>query len=212
MANSNVIPFRRPPPERSASHALLGWTETFRWFWARSLDRLDDYLATLKGTKMNDLKIDAPAGEPVLYMTRTLNAPRALVWKALSEPEHVIAWWGPHGHKNRVLAFDFRVGGRWSIETTTGTGQVIVFFGDFVEIDKPEKVTQTFSFDQLPPGVHSVDSVVLEDHGDKTVYRATSTLPDLAARDGMLASGMEVGVREGFERLDAMLEDWKAHA
>ena len=72
--------------------------------------------------------------------------------------------------------------------------------------DKPVKVTQTFSFDQLPEGAHSIDSVVLEDHGDKTVYRATSTLPDLASRDGMLASGMETGVVEGFERLDAMLE------
>jgi len=64
----------------------------------------------------------------------------------------------------------------------------------------------------LPEGAHSVDTVVLEDHGDKTVYRASSTFPDIASRDGMMASGMEVGVREGFERLDQMLEEFKAHA
>jgi uncharacterized protein YndB with AHSA1/START domain len=214
MSRDNVIPFRRRTPERQPRLVPSRWAEAFRWFWSGTLDRLTFYLDVLKEKEltMSDLKIEAPASEPVITMTRTLNAPRALVWKALSEPEHVIAWWGPHGHSNRVLEFDFRVGGRWRIETRTSDGEVIVFFGEFLEIEKPVKVTQTFSFDQLPPGMHSVDSVTLEDHGETTVYRAHSTLPDLAARDGMLASGMEVGVREGFERLDAMLEDWKADA
>lgn len=210
----NIIPFRRRRRARQRlARRPMDWT-AWRRFWSGSLDRLTDYLVELKAkeTEMADLKIIAPEGEPVIIMTRTLNAPRALVWKALSEPEHVVRWWGPHGHKNRALAFDFRVGGKWKIETTTGDGQVIVFFGDYLEIEKPQKVTQTFSFDQLPEGVHSVDSVVLEDHGDRTVYRATSTMPDLASRDGMLASGMETGVVEGFERLDAMLEEFKAKA
>jgi uncharacterized protein YndB with AHSA1/START domain len=188
------------------------WLESYRRFLDASLDRLGDYVGFLKqkGTEMDDLEIKAPVGEPIVTMTRTFDAPRALVWKALSEPEHVVRWWGPHGHKNRALEFDFRVGGKWKIESTLPDGQVIVFFGEFLEIVKPEKVTQTFSFDQLPEGAHSVDTVVLEDHGDRTVYRATSTLPDVASRDGMMASGMEVGVREGFERLDQMLEEFKA--
>ena len=160
---------------------------------------------------MDDLQIKAPVGEPFIVITRTLNAPRALVWKALSEPEHAARWWGPHVHKNRVLEWDWRVGGKWRIESAMPEG-VIVFFGEYREILEPEKVTQTFSFDQLPEGAHSIDSVVLEELGDRTVYRATSTLPDVASRDGMLASGMEVGVREGFERLDRMLEEFKADA
>jgi uncharacterized protein YndB with AHSA1/START domain len=159
---------------------------------------------------MHDLKIEAPKDEPIIVMTRTFNAPRELVWKAISEPEHAVRWWGPHSHKNKVLKWDWRVGGEWSIESTMPDGGKIVFFGEYREIQKPEKVTQTFSFDQLPPGAHSVDMVILEDHGDKTVYRATSRVPDFESRDGMLASGMEVGVIEGFERLDAMLEEFKA--
>ena len=210
-----IIPFRSRGRARGR---LVGRIPTDGraqlWFWSRTMDRLTDYLVALKSreTEMPDLKIIAPEGEPVVIMTRTLNAPRALVWKALSEPEHVVRWWGPHGHRNRALEFDFRVGGRWRIETTTGEGHVIVFFGEYRVIEKPVKITQTFSFDQLPEGAHSVDTVVLEDHGDRTVYRATSTLPDLASRDGMLASGMETGVVEGFERLDAMLEAFKAGA
>ena len=217
-----VISFRRFLARRRQRERELrslyppsgGWLEHYRRFLGASLDRLGDYLGLLKqkGTEMDDLEIKAPVGEPILIMTRTLDAPRALVWKALSEPEHVVRWWGPHGHKNRVLEFDWRVGGKWKVETTTPEGDVIVFFGEYREINKPEKVTQTFSFDQLPQGVYSVDTVVLEDQGDKTVYRASSTFPDIASRDGMIASGMEVGVREGFERLDQMLEEFKAHA
>ena len=166
----------------------------------------------MSATVTTELKIEAPADKPIMIMTRTFNAPRALVWKAMSEPQHVIRWWGPHGHVNKVLAFDFRVGGKWRIETTTPEGHAIQFFGEFREIRAPEKLTQTFSFDRLPEGAHSVDTVVLEDHGDRTVYRATSILPDIVSRDGMIASGMKTGVREGFERLDAMLEEFKRQA
>lgn len=161
---------------------------------------------------MDDLKLETPADEPIVTMTRTLNAPRALVWKALSEPQHVIRWWGPHSHKNRVIEFDWRVGGKWKIETTTPEGEVIVFRGEYREIVPPERVTQTFRFGDMPDEQYSLETLVLEDHGDKTVYRATSRMPDFASRDGMIASGMEIGVREGFERLDAMLEEFKAQA
>ena len=202
---ADIIPFR---PRFGTA-----WKNTFRLFWNASLNRLNDYLTIMqKETKMDDLKIEAPVGQPFMTMTRTFNAPRALVWKALSEAEHAVRWWGPHGHKNRVLQWDWKVGGKWKIETTTGDGAVIVFFGDYLEIEKPVKVSQTFSFDQLPPGAHSVDTVELEDVGGKTIYRAHSTLPDVESRDGMMATGMETGVREGFERLDDMLEEWKVTA
>lgn len=161
---------------------------------------------------MHDLKIEAPDGKPVILMTRTFNAPRALVWKAISEPEHAVRWWGPHGHRNKVLKWDWRVGGEWSIESTMPDGNVITFFGEYREIRKPETVTQTFAFDGLPPGVHSVDTVELIEEGGRTIYKATSIAPSMEARDGMIASGMEVGVVEGFERLDAMLEEWTAPA
>jgi uncharacterized protein YndB with AHSA1/START domain len=86
----------------------------------------------------------------------------------------------------------------------------ITFFGEFLDIAKPERITQTFSFDQLPPGMHSVDTVELIEKDGRTIYQAKSVFPDVTSRDGMLASGMETGVVEGFERLDQMLEEWKA--
>ena len=210
MRTGKILPFHRRAPIPRTLAGLFGHEQQL----SQSLDRLTRYLETLdlKGLTMDDLHYEIPADRPVLILTRTFNAPRALVWKALSEPDHVVRWFGPHRHRNRVLEFDWRVGGKWKIETTTPEGHVIVFFGEYREILAPETVTQTFSFDALPPDAYSVDTVVLEDHGERTVYRATSILPDIAARDGMLASGMDTGVREGFARLDAILEDFKAEA
>jgi uncharacterized protein YndB with AHSA1/START domain len=202
---ANIVPFRPRSGE--------GWKHTLRLFWNASLNRLSDYLTIMqKETKMHDLKIDAPVGKPFVTITRTFNAPRALVWKALSEAEHAIRWWGPHRHKNRILEWDWRVGGNYKIESIIDDSTKIVFFGDYLEIEAPSKVVQTFSFDQLPPGAHSVDAVTLTEKDGKTIYTNVSTLPDVESRDGMLATGMETGVVEGFERLDQMLEDWKVSA
>ena len=210
MPKDNIIPFRR---KRDGERCRLPEPLRAAWqqFWNTSLDRLALYAEKLsEDTKMNDLKIDAPAGQPVIKMTRSFNAPRALVWKAMSEPEHVVRWWGPHDHRNRALEFDFRVGGKWRIESTMSGGEVMNFFGEFREIEAPRLLTQTFAFDGLPEGMFSIDTVELEEVDGRTIYRATSLMPDLASRDGMLESGMETGVVEGFERLDAILEEFKA--
>jgi uncharacterized protein YndB with AHSA1/START domain len=202
-----VIPFRprRSPPRPD-------WLEGWRRVWLESLDRLDLYLnqLTRQEREMDDLRINAPAGEPIFTFTRSFNAPRELVWRAMSQPEHVVAWWGPHGYTNEVLEFDFRVGGKWRVKTTMPDGATITFFGDYLEIEKPTRIVQTFSFDQLPPGAHSVDTVELEERDGVTIYKGHSKFADVASRDAMIASGMEGGMREGFERLDELLEDWQA--
>jgi uncharacterized protein YndB with AHSA1/START domain len=222
MPGDKIIPFMRflalrMQRERQLPVSLApvrSWLVAYRRFWDVSLDRLTDYLKILKekGTEMHDLKIIAPPGEPTMLMTRSFDAPRALVWKAMSEREHVIRWFGPHGHKNRVLEFDWRVGGKWKIETTTGDGQAMIFHGEYREIAAPETVTQTFSIEGMYGGQYSVDTMTLQEIGGKTMYIAMSRLPDVESRDGMIASGMETGVVEGFERLDQMLEEFKVEA
>ncbi|RYE88745.1 MAG: hypothetical protein EOP19_00390 [Hyphomicrobiales bacterium] len=224
------LPYRKEPPAwrdmariislgafraRLRTRAIpVVWLETYRRFWGESLDRLTDYLDTLsKERKMSDkkdLNIDAPAGEKFMVLTRTFNAPRSLVWKALSQPEHIIRWWGPHGHANKILHFDWRVGGSWRIQSSMADGMVIVFHGDYREIEPEWKTVQTFAVEGMYDGAYSVESLTLEEVDGKTLYKVVSELPDVAARDGMLQSGMEVGVVEGFERLDAILEEFKA--
>ncbi len=212
MPDDNIIPFRRG---RNGDRARLPaeWQSRWRLFWKRSLDRLDDYARVMREEyRMSDLKIEAVPGEPVLLMTRSFAAPRALLWKAMSEPQHLARWFGPHDHVNEVLEFNFRLGGKWRIRSTMRGNEQVTFFGEFREIDEPRLLTQTFAFDGLPEGAYSVDSVELIEQGGRTLYRARSVFPDIASRDGMLQSGMETGVVEGFERLDAMLEAFKAEA
>lgn len=210
MLPSNVIPFR-PRRRRGGRSTPQHWLEVLRTFWSAGLDRLADYLVVLQEREMTrkDLKIVAPAGEPIIVMTRTFLAPRALVWKAMSEPQHLVRWWGPHGHVNAALQFDFRVGGQWRIHSQFPEGGGMTFFGEFRVIEPGEVLTQTFAFDGLPEGQYSLDTVVLTEIGERTLYAAVSVLPDVASRDAMVASGMETGVVEGFERLDGMLEDFK---
>jgi uncharacterized protein YndB with AHSA1/START domain len=212
MPDDNIIPFRR---RRDGERPRLPaeWQSRWRLFWKRSLDRLEDYARTMREDhRMSDLKIEAVPGEPVLVMTRSFAAPRALVWKAMSQPEHLVRWFGPHEHINEVLEFDFRVGGKWRIRSTMRDNEQVTFFGEFREIEAPRLLTQTFAFDGLPEDAYSIDSVELIEQGDRTIYSARSIFPDIASRDGMLQSGMEIGVVEGFERLDAMLEAFKAEA
>ncbi len=193
------------------------WTwhlEHHRWFWGTSLERLTAYIETLKQeidmTDKKDLKIEAPAGEPHMVLTRTFDAPRSLVWRALSQPEHVIRWWGPHNHANKVLRFDWRVGGGWRIQSSMPDGTIIVFHGEYREIEPEWKTVQTFAVEGMYDGQYSVETLTLEEIDGKTVYKVVSVLPDVASRDGMLQSGMEVGVVQGFERLDAILVELKA--
>lgn len=161
---------------------------------------------------MDDLRIDAPADTPSVVITRTLNAPRLLVWRAMSQPEHVVNWFGPHGHRNEVLEFDWRVGGRWKIRTTTTDGRVITFFGAYLAIEAPHKVVQTFGVAEMYGDSTVTETITLEEKAGRTTYRVETPMQSFAERDAMLASGMEKGVREGFERLDAMLERFKLEA
>lgn len=213
---ATIIPFRvflARLRRRARPASLRG---AFRRLWISSLDSLGEYLKMLQKKEKEvdatrkDLTIEAPQGEAHIVMTRSFAAPRSLVWKAISQPEHLIRWWGPHRHANKVLAFDWRVGGTWRIQSTTPEGQVIIFHGEFREIEPEWKLVQTFGVEGMFDGGYSIDTVTLEEVDGKTIYRNFSVLPDVASRDGMLASGMEVGVVEGFERLDAILEEFKA--
>lgn len=145
--------------------------------------------------------------EPVGTITCELNAPRDLVWRAMSEPEHLVAWWGPRGYTNTVTAYDFRVGGRWQIRTDIPNGPTVVFQGEFREIVAPEKIVRTFGMEGMWEGRYAVETVTLIADGPRTIYRGTSRFASRADFEGMIASGMEKGMNEGFERLDELLAE-----
>lgn len=149
--------------------------------------------------------VEVSPTEPVGTITRTLNAPRDIVWRAISESDHLVQWWGPRGYTNTVTAYDFRAGGRWQIRTDIPNGPTVVFQGEFREIVAPEKIVRTFGMEGMWEGRYAVETLTLTTDGARTIYRATSRFAKRADFEAMIASGMERGMNEGFERLDELL-------
>jgi uncharacterized protein YndB with AHSA1/START domain len=150
----------------------------------------------------------APVDEPVVRMSRTFDAPRALVWKAWTEPEHVVRWWGPRRYENTVLEMDVRPGGRWRIEQRGPDGRVHRFKGVYHEVVEPERLVNTFIYED-DAGTFE-DRPVLEAHtfeerDGRTTLTTVSTFGSFADRDGMSSAGMEEGARESLDRLAELL-------
>src|SRR4051794_33457269 len=102
-----------------------------------------------------------------IVMTRTLDAPRRLVWEAYTRPEHLAQWWGPRGHSMPVCEMDLRPGGTWRYVSRDQDGNEYGFHGEWREVVPPERVTWTFEFDGAPGHV-SVETATFEEHGGRT--------------------------------------------
>jgi len=142
-------------------------------------------------------------GDREIIMERVFDAPRELVWEAMTKPELVKRWYGPHGFHLVVCEIDFRVGGKWRYVLRTPDGRDMGQYGEFREIVKLERMVMTEGFDDFP-GV-AVDTVVFTEQAGKTKLTLTAEAPSKEARDAMIASGMEHGAAETYDRLNEML-------
>ena len=153
------------------------------------------------------LKLTADPDRPAIIMTRTFNAPRTLVFEALTKPEHITQWLlGPPGWSMPVCDVDLRVGGayRWVWRNVT-TGREMGAGGIFREILPPERLSHTERFDEAwYPGEALVTTVLTETAG-KTLFTATLLYESNDARDTVLRSPMESGVSASYDRLEAHL-------
>ena len=143
-------------------------------------------------------------GDREVVLERVFDAPRALVFEAMTKPELVKKWYGPHGHNLVVCEIDFRVGGKWRYVLRGPDGTDMGQFGEFREIVPPERIVMTEGFDMFPDSV-AVDTVVLVEEAGKTRMTLTVVAPSKEARDGIIASGMEHGAAETYDRLNEVL-------
>ena len=137
-------------------------------------------------------------------LKRVFDAPRRLVWEALSKPEHVPHWWGPRRNTMTSCELDLRPGGSWRFVLRGPDGNEYAFRGEIRELVPPERVVQTFEFEGMP-GAVSVETLTLTEHDGRTTLTATSTFDSVEALDGMLQSGMEGGAAETYDRLEEYL-------
>ena len=103
--------------------------------------------------------------------------------------------------------WDARTGGEWRYTASrAGDDFTMGFWGSFHEVRPPERIVQTWAFDGEPDGV-SLETMTFEAlDGGRCRVTGTSVVESIEIRDQMLASGMETGVREGYEQLDELLE------
>lgn len=154
--------------------------------------------------KTGTLSVTLPSDREI-RLTRVFNAPRKLVFEAMSKPEHVARWWGPREYTTTVSNMDFRVGGAWRFVQRAADGSVFGFRGEYREIVPPERVVQTFEWEGML-GHISVDTMTLDERDRKTTLTTTSVFTSVEDRDGMLQSGMEKGVSETYDRLEEFVQ------
>jgi len=139
-----------------------------------------------------------------IHIERVFDAPRDKVFALFTDPELIPEWWGPRGTTTTVDQMDVRPGGSWRFVGRGDDGSEAAFRGTYREITPPERIVQTFEWEGMPGHV-SVETAVFEDLGDRTRLVVTSLFHTTEERDGMLNSGMEGGMNETYDRLDAVL-------
>ncbi|MBY6677751.1 SRPBCC family protein [Rhodococcus sp. BP-332] len=158
----------------------------------------------MTGTGDRTLHIHSPAGLPFIDVRREFDAPVSAVFRAHAEPELVSRWLGPAGYEMSVEEYDFRGGGRYRYVHRDPGGAEYAFHGVFHTVRTNEFAVQTFEYEGFPDVV-SIEFLTFVDLGDRCRLEGHSVYPTLEARDSMAASGMEKGMREGYERLDDLL-------
>ena len=143
-----------------------------------------------------------------VVMSRTFDAPRALLFKIYTDPEHIPQFWGPSKYTTIVDRLEVRVGGIWRFIQRDGKGKEFAFNGVFKEIDSPKRLVYTFEFEGMP-GHIILETLTFEESNGKTTLTATALFQNIEDRDGMLNSGMESGAAESWNRLADLLENEK---
>lgn len=156
-------------------------------------------------TTFSEAVIEADDEVPVIHTTRDFHATPAQLLRAHTDPDLYARWVGPNGISTRIDYWDARTGGNWRF-VNEHNGEEFCFHGCFHEVSAT-RIVQTFTWEAMPDGV-SLETLTFEDLGDgRTRLHARSLVDSFEARDGWLASGMEVGINDGYAKLDALLSE-----
>jgi uncharacterized protein YndB with AHSA1/START domain len=154
---------------------------------------------------MTTATIEADPALPIIRITRDFAATPAQLFRAHTDPELFVRWVGPDGTKATVTRWDATTGGSWRFVGTAG-GDEYGFHGCFHEV-RPDRIVQTFTWEGDPDGV-ALETLTFEDLGEgRTRLHAQSLSDSFESRDAWLRSGMEVGVDQGYAKLDSLLAD-----
>ncbi|MGH3387320.1 MAG: SRPBCC family protein [Actinomadura sp.] len=156
-------------------------------------------------TEIAETTIEADPKLPIIRLTRDFAATPEQLFRAHTDPVLFARWIGPSPMDTRIEQWDARSGGSWRF-VSAREGTEYAFRGCFHEV-RPDRIVQTFTFEGDPDGV-ALETLWFEDLGDgRTRLRTQSLVDSFESRDAWLAGGMEIGVNEGYAKLDRMLAD-----
>ena len=153
---------------------------------------------------MGKTQFTAEPGIPQIISEREFDAPRELLFRAWTEPDLLKQWLGPRNLTMEIDRYDVRDGGTWRYVHRDDEGNEYAFHGVFHGDPSPEGMVQTFEYEGYPGHV-SLDTLTFEERDGKTIVRTNTVFQSVEARDGMMQSGMEIGVNDGYDRLDELI-------
>ena len=155
-----------------------------------------------------ETNVHAEPGKQEILITREFDAPRELVFKAVTNPKLVPQWWGPRYLTTEVDKMDVRPGGQWRFINRDAEGREYAFHGVYHEILAPERIIDTFEFEGLPETGHvTLETMKLEElPGGRTRLTTQSVFQSVIDRDATLQSGMEEGLSDTYNRLEELLK------
>jgi uncharacterized protein YndB with AHSA1/START domain len=168
--------------------------------WHQTLDRLEDFAKQRNGLHDNDT-----TGREI-SMTRLLNAPREMVWKVWTEPEHISKWWGPNGFTDTIEKMDLKPNGEWNHVLHGPDGTDYKNASVFVEVLKPEKIVFKHTNSPL-----STTTVTFEAQGDKTFMQwkmVFESMEEYQKVDKNYRAGE--GMKQNIEKMEAYLSNFGA--
>ena len=154
----------------------------------------------------SSFKATTPSDREIV-LTRLFDAPRNLVFEAMTKPEHVRKWWGCLDERYSVVQceIDLRPGGKWKFSGRGPQGDY-TFYGVYREVSKPDRLVFTEIYEPYPD-VESVVTSVFTEEGGKTRLTATCLYPTNEVREMVLKTGMTGGAATSYDRLEELVRE-----
>jgi uncharacterized protein YndB with AHSA1/START domain len=150
------------------------------------------------------LEISVPADRPVIEFRRVVAAAPTLVFELFTEPRHLRNWWGPKELELVSFEVDLRVGGSYRYVHRAPDGVEHAFHGTYRQLDPPGRLTDTTSYEGAPDN-EALDSFTFTAVDGGTLITCRSVHSSLATRDMYVVEGMQRGLTESHQRLDALI-------
>ncbi len=160
--------------------------------------------ASTKQVSVGKTNIVVEPGKQEMEVTHLFDVPREKLFRAMNDPQHIPEWWGPAYLTTRVERYEAKAGGSWRFIQQGETGEQHAFHGVFHSFEAPERMVMTFEYEG-EPGHVVLQTMTFEDLGGKTLLREHSVFQSVADRDGMVQSGMEVGINSTMQRLEKIV-------